>query len=217
MSLLPLTDARHSHNADVPDAAPAPGCDAAVRATVHGKFLEAAGEKFLLRGATYGPFAPGEDGTPYDPGASERDFAAMRAHGFTTLRTYTAPPRWLLDSAQAQGLRVLAGVAWEQHVAFLSDRRRVADVTARVAAEVRAVAGHPALLGWTVGNEIPAPVVRWHGRRPTEAFLRRLHDVVKTEDPGALVTYVNYPTTEYLDLSFLDLVCFNVFLEQRAP
>ncbi|MGI8802293.1 MAG: glycosyltransferase [Solirubrobacteraceae bacterium] len=217
MSLLPLTDARHVPSAGVPDAAPAPGCDAAVRATVHGKFLRAAGEKLLLRGATYGPFAPGEDGTPYDPGAAERDFAAMRAHGFTTLRTYTAPPRWLLDAAQRHGLRVLAGVAWEQHVAFLTDRRRVAEVTRRVTAEVRAVAGHPALLGWTVGNEIPAPVVRWHGRRPTEAFLRRLHDAVKTEDPGALVTYVNYPTTEYLDLSFLDLVCFNVFLEQRAP
>jgi len=27
------------------------------------------------------------------------------------------------------------------------------------------------------------------------------------------VTYVNYPTTEYLHLPFLDLVCFNVYLE----
>lgn len=28
-----------------------------------------------------------------------------------------------------------------------------------------------------------------------------------------MVTYVNYPTTEYLDLSFLDFDCFNVYLE----
>ena len=28
------------------------------------------------------------------------------------------------------------------------------------------------------------------------------------------MTYVNYPTTEYLDLSFLDLVSFNVYLEK---
>jgi GT2 family glycosyltransferase len=28
------------------------------------------------------------------------------------------------------------------------------------------------------------------------------------------VTYVNYPTTEYLQLPFLDFVCFNVFLER---
>jgi len=196
-------------------AAARPAPEPATRAIVRGKFLEAGGEKLLLQGVTYGPFAPGADGTPYDPGAAEDDFAAMRAQGFTTLRTYTAPPRWLLDCALRHGLRVLAGVAWEQHVAFLSDRRRVADVVARIADEVREVAGHPALLGWAVGNEIPAPVVRWHGRRRTEAFLRRLHDTVKAEDPGALVTYVNYPTTEYLDLSFLDFVCFNVFLEDR--
>jgi GT2 family glycosyltransferase len=31
----------------------------------------------------------------------------------------------------------------------------------------------------------------------------------------ALVTYVNYPSTEYLDLSFLDLISFNVYLERR--
>ena len=33
--------------------------------------------------------------------------------------------------------------------------------------------------------------------------------------PGALVTYVNFPTTEYLQLPFLDLFCFNVYLESR--
>lgn len=188
---------------------------AAGRAIVRGRFLEADGEKLLLRGVTYGPFADGPDGTPYDPEAAEHDLAEMRARGFTVLRTYTAPPRWLLDTALRHGLRVLAGVAWEQHVAFLGDRARVQEVLHRVDDEVRKVAGHPALLGWAVGNEIPAPVVRWHGRRRTEAFLRRLHGVVKAQDPDALVTYVNYPTTEYLDLSFLDFVCFNVFLEQR--
>jgi GT2 family glycosyltransferase len=190
---------------------------AGTRATVRGKFLQAGADKLLLRGVTYGPFAPAADGTPYSPDVAEQDFAAMRAHGFEALRTYTAPPRWLLDAAARHGLRVLAGVAWEQHVALLGDRRRVAAVVERVGAEVRAVAGHPALIGWAIGNEIPAPIVRWHGRRRTEAFLRRLCDAVKTEDPGALVTYVNYPTTEYLELSFLDFVCFNVFLEQREP
>jgi GT2 family glycosyltransferase len=208
-----LLDDPHAGERSAPGSDPA--SDPFARVVVRGKFLQAGGAKLLLRGATYGPFAPGPDGTPYDPLAAERDFEAMAATGFTALRTYTAPPRWLLDAAQRHGLRVLAAVAWEQHVALLSDRRRVAQVVSRVADEVRAVAGHPALLGWAIGNEIPAPVVRWHGRRPTEGFLRRLHDAVKTEDPEALVTYVNYPTTEYLNLSFLDLVCFNVFLEHR--
>src|SRR5207245_10868928 len=53
------------------------------------------------------------------------------------------------------------------------------------------------------------------GPRRIERYLKRLFEVVKAEDPSALVSYVNYPTTEYLRLPFLDLVCFNVYLESR--
>ena len=38
---------------------------------------------------------------------------------------------------------------------------------------------------------------------------------MRREDPGALLTYVNYPTTEYLELPFVDFVAFNVYLESR--
>ena len=109
----------------------------------------------------------------------------------------------------------MAGLPWEQHVAFLDERGLADDIVRRVQAGVRACARHPALLCFTVGNEIPAPIVRWHGRRRTEKFIRRLYNAVKAEDPEALVTYVNYPTTEYLQLPFLDVVCFNVYLESE--
>jgi GT2 family glycosyltransferase len=58
-------------------------------------------------------------------------------------------------------------------------------------------------------------VVRWHGKSRIERFVRRLYEAVKSEDPGALVAYVNFPTTEYLELPFLDFVAFNVYLETR--
>jgi GT2 family glycosyltransferase len=213
MSTVP---SRTSATRETP-ADPSPGANAAsTRVTARGRFLHAGDEKLLLRGVTYGPFRPGPGGEPYAVAAAERDLARIRAAGFDTVRLYTPPPRWLLDAAGRHGLRVLGGLAWEQHVAFLDDRSRVRDVLRRVRADARAVAGHPSLLGWTIGNEIPAPVVRWHGRRRTEEFLRLLHDAVKSDDEAALVTYVNYPTTEYLDLGFLDLVCFNVFLERRT-
>ena len=48
-----------------------------------------------------------------------------------------------------------------------------------------------------------------------ESFLERLYKAVKKVDPQALVTYVNFPTTEYLDLPFIDFVSFNVYLETR--
>src|SRR6516162_639294 len=40
--------------------------------------------------------------------------------------------------------------------------------------------------------------------------------IAKEEDPQAIITYVNYPTTEYLDLPFLDMVSFNVYLERES-
>src|SRR5262249_13546824 len=104
---------------------------------------------------------------------------------------------------------------WEQHVTFLDDPRRAAAIEARVREGVRSCAGHPAVLAYAIGNEIPAPIVRWHGRRRVERYLERLYRAVKAEDPGGLVTYVSYPTTEYLELPFLDFVAFNVYLESR--
>ena len=137
----------------------------------------------------------------------------MAAHGINALRTYTVPPPWLLDLASENGLLVLVGLAWEQHVAFLEDSSRPRSIEARIREGARSCAGHPAVLGYAVGNEIPASIVRWHGRRRTERFLERLTAAVRSEDPSAPVTYVNYPSTEYLQLPFLDFLCFNVFLE----
>jgi len=179
-----------------------------------GKFLWSGDTKLYLNGVTYGTFRPGDDGSAYpDPGAVAADFAMMRSHGINAVRTYTTPPRWLLDLADGAGLTVLVGIAWEQHVAFLDESGRVRSITERVREAVRACVGHPAVCAYAIGNEIPAPIVRWHGRRQVERFLERLYRAAKEEDPDTLITYVNYPSTEYLELPFLDFLCFNVFLE----
>jgi GT2 family glycosyltransferase len=189
--------------------------DMPVRAS--GKWLYSGSERLLLRGVTYGTFAP-HDGEPFPPPAQvAADFSQMSGAAVNAVRTYTVPPGWLLDLAFAAGLRVMVGLAWEQHVAFLDEPGRAASIEARVRADVRACAGHPAVLCYAVGNEIPTSIVRWHGARRTERFLERLCGAVREEDPLALVTYVNYPSTEYLNLPFLDFVCFNVFLEHDAP
>src|SRR5262249_38269804 len=61
-------------------------------------------------------------------------------------------------------------------------------------------------------NEIPPNIIRWLGARRVERFLSELKDVVKQGDPGGLVSYANYPSTEYLDLPFLDFATFNIYL-----
>jgi GT2 family glycosyltransferase len=188
---------------------------AVARPETRGKFLFAGSEKLYVRGVTYGTFRPDEQGCEYgDERTVASDFQQMAAAGLNAVRTYTVPPQWLLDLALQHGLYVMVGIPWEQHVAFLDDADRARSIEQRVREGVRACAGHPAILCYTIGNEIPAPIVRWHGRHRIEAFLERLYRAAKSEDPSALVTYVNYPSTEYLQLPFLDLVCFNVYLEQ---
>ncbi len=186
------------------------------RPVVKGKFLYLGEDKLLIKGVTYGTFGPNPHWGDYGSAAVvDRDFAAMVANGLNSIRTYTVPPRWLLDAAARYGLFVMVGLPWEQHVTFLDDRERARSIVDRVRADVRVCAGHPAVLCYVIGNEIPAAVVRWHGRRRVQRFLEQLYRAAKSEDPGGLVTYVNYPTTEYLTLPFVDFVCFNVYLENQ--
>ena len=188
-----------------------------MRPVVRGKFIFVGNEKFYVRGVTYGTFRPdAEDARFPDRETAERDFELMVANGVNAFRTYTVPPRWLLDMAREHGLYVMVGLPWEQRTAFLSDRREVLSIEQGVRKMVRACEAHPAILCYVVGNEIPAHIVRWHGRRAMEAFLKNLVRIVKSEDRQALVTYVNFPSTEYLNLPFVDIFCFNIFLETQS-
>jgi len=203
--------------ADTPEQSivlPAPAVDA--RPRVHGKFLFVGNEKFYVRGVTYGTFRSGANGEEiFDPEVVARDFEMIVANGINAVRTYTVPPRWLLDAAHKYGLRIMVGLPWEQHIAFLDEPDRVRSIEEGVRAGVRACAGHPAVLCYTIGNEIPASIARWYGHRRIERFLHKLYRAAKTADPEGLVTYVNYPSTEYLQLRFLDFMCFNVYLETQ--
>jgi O-antigen biosynthesis protein len=189
---------------------------AGARPRVGGKFLWAGAEKLYVQGVTYGTFTPdGEGNAFHDRDRVDRDFAQIASNGINAVRVYTVPPRWLLDTAHRYGLRVMIGLPWEQHITFLDDRARIRDIEARFRAGVRSCAGHPAVLCFAIGNEIPAPIVRWHGARRVEDLLERLYRAAKDEDPDSLVTYVNYPSTEYLELPFVDFLCFNVYLETQ--
>src|SRR5258708_11397429 len=109
-----------------------------VRVQASGKFLVARDEKLHIRGVTYGAFRPDTNRDEFHPAAAAEDFARMAASGINAVRTSTVPPRWLLDLAGEHGLRVMAGIPWEQHIAFLQDRERASLIENRVRAAVRA-------------------------------------------------------------------------------
>src|SRR2546426_5335188 len=187
------------------------------RPVVRGKFLYCNDQKLWVRGVTYGTFRPDQRGSEFhNRDRVKTDFLLIADAGINAVRTYTVPRLWFLDLAYRQGLYVMVGLPWEQHIAFLDDRQQSVAIRKRVRDGVRLCSKHPAVLCYAVGNEIPAPIVRWHGARRVERWIERLYRAAKDEDPAGLVTYVNYPTTEYLQLPFIDLVCFNVYLESQS-
>ena len=184
---------------------------------VSGKFLEVDGRRFLIKGVTYGTFAPDAEGVQF-PALKQidLDFRMMAEAGINTVRVYTVPEPSLLDAALRHGLRVMIGVPWTQHVAFLGEPRLAREIREQAAATVRALASHPAALLFAVGNEIPPAIVRWHGTARVERFLQDLHNACKQAAPSSLITYVNFPPTEYLDLDCFDVHSFNVYLHRES-
>jgi len=170
----------------------------------------------FLRGVSYGPFAYGSHGAQFpERDMVRRDCALMRDLGANCLRTFTPPPEWLLDLAAEYDLMVMVGLPWTEHVCFLDEPDVGKDIREQVAAGVKGCEQHPAVLAYLIGNEIPPDVVRWHQPERVRAFLRGLYDLVKGIAPDALVSYANFPPTEYLDLDFLDFISFNVYLHRE--
>jgi O-antigen biosynthesis protein len=185
------------------------------RLSVDGKFFKRGDERLRLFGVTYGPFRPSAGDEPFPPVATVRDdFQKIAALGANAIRTYHVPPEWLLELT-SERLVVLIDVPWSKHLCFLDSARHRRAAREAVANAARRGSRFNSVLAYSIGNEIPPDVVRWHGAKRIERFLAELMDVSKQVDPAALVTFANYPPTEYLDLSFLDFITFNVYLHER--
>jgi glycosyltransferase involved in cell wall biosynthesis len=183
---------------------------------VQGKFFFVGNNKHFIKGVTYGPFPTGSHGAQFPEYAVvETDFALMAEAGINTVRVFTVPPIWLLDVADQAGLKLLVGLPWSQHIAFLDNAATQDQIREMVVAGVRQCHRHPAIFAYLIGNEIPPDIIRWHGAEAVRRFLRSLAACVKAEHPDTLVSYANYPSTEYLTVDFTDFVCFNVYLHDE--
>jgi O-antigen biosynthesis protein len=183
------------------------------RVRIGGKVFTRDERRFRVQGVTYGPFAPNAQGEHFpDPVRVNEDFARMREASVNAVRTYHVTPQWFLHLADDWGLAVFLDIPWPKHVCFLDGRAAQEDARRAVREAARRGRGHSCVLAYSICNEISPSVVRWHGAPRVQRFLRELADEVRQVDPEGLITYANYPSTEYLDLSFLDFVTFNVYL-----
>jgi GT2 family glycosyltransferase len=183
---------------------------------VDGKFLLVNGRRFWVKGVTYGSFQANEEGEPFPPHAQLcDDFAQMRDAGVNTVRIYTPPSDRIADAAADAGLMLVPDIGWGPRCCELDDSERMQFLRGWVRDHARRLANHPAILMFSLGNEVPPLMVRWYSRRRIESFLKSLYEIVKEEAPQSLVTYVNHPPTEHLNLEFLDVISYNVYLERE--
>src|SRR5437763_10235814 len=130
------------------------------------KFFFQDDRKFFVKGVTYGPFKPDSEGNYVGrPEQVTADLVLMRQAGLNLVRIYHSPPRWFLDHCAAVDMRVLVTLPWEKHVEFLRERSTRKQIIEAVRVAVRAHAGHPAIFGYLVGNELSSTMSRWLGAR----------------------------------------------------
>ena len=139
----------------------------------------------------------------------------MREGGLNLVRIYHAPPRWFLDRCASAGMRVLVTLPWAKHVEFLRNRKTRQEIAEALRIAVSENAGHSAMFGYLVGNEISSTMVRWLGVRRVTEFIETLIQIGHAIDPNVLFSYATYPPTEYLLPQNVDFCCFNVYLHDQ--
>ncbi|MEP6820902.1 MAG: glycosyltransferase [Chthoniobacterales bacterium] len=186
------------------------------RVSAVAKFFFEGADKFYVKGVTYGPFRP--DTAGYYLGTPEqldRDLAQMRILGINLLRIYHSPPLWFLDHCAAAEMRVLITLPWAKHIEFLRAKKAREEIVQSVRSAVAEHAGHPAIFGYLVGNEISSTLVRWLGVRRVTEFLEHLIRVARAANPDVLFSYASFPPTEFLLPQNVDFFCFNVYLHHQ--
>ncbi|MEY2536895.1 MAG: hypothetical protein QOG67_635 [Verrucomicrobiota bacterium] len=180
------------------------------------KFFFQGEQKFFVKGVTYGPFRPDNEGNYLGgPEQAAKDFALMHEAGVNLVRIYHPPPRWFLDRCADAGMRVLITLPWSKHIEFLRERSARRAIVESLERAVAANVDHPAVFGYLVGNEISSTMVRWLGVRRVTEFVEMLVRAGRAIDPEALFSYATYPPTEYLLPQNVDFVCFNVYLHNQ--
>ncbi|MGC8829521.1 MAG: glycosyltransferase [Verrucomicrobiia bacterium] len=188
------------------------------RIRIDGKFFRLGDKKFFPKGVCYGPFAPDAHGYCFpDQEQARRDFELIRELGANVLRVYNVPPRWFVDLAAKEGLKLLLDIPLPTHICILDSEKEIESARETVRKTVKAFAGHPGIFAYSLINEIKPDIARWSGAKNINAFINSLVEEAKSIDPECLCTFGNYPPTEYLTPSAIDFYCYNVYLHNQKP
>src|SRR5262249_56907152 len=162
------------------------------------KFFFEGDRKFFIKGVTYGPFKPDQNGSTFGkPGTVEVDVRMMGEIGLNVLRVYHPPPEWFLEKCAAAGMRALITLPWEKHIEFLRQKKVRDEIARMVRTTVKRYVGNPAVLGYLVGNEIASTMARWLGVRRVVEVVEDLVRPGRSVEAHILFSFSTHPPTPY--------------------
>jgi cellulose synthase (UDP-forming) len=118
--------------------------------------LMISGEKFYIRGVAYNTQHDWRDGyMPLTRKQLEKDFKRIKEMGANTIRRYNHGfyDRNILNIAQEFDLKVLYGFWFDPKIDYYRDSVKVRKYIDEVIKNVVKYKDHPAVLGWSLGNE----------------------------------------------------------------
>src|SRR5438046_9738426 len=95
-------------------------------------------------------------------------------------------------------MRVLVSLPSDKHIECLRERSIRKQIAAAVRTTVSKYPGHPAILGYLVGNEISSTMARWLGARRVIEFVEELIRIGRAIDKDDLFYFATYPTNAYM-------------------
>lgn len=145
----------------------------------------------MFRGIGYSPFR-GTHGYADPPAKADRDrvrsdFAAITNAGFNAIRTWDAPPDWVLALAAENQLKVLAGLGAPVEGEF-DKPAFIEPAVAAVRQAVTRLARHEIVIGYLVLNETRPDLVA-AGPAAFAAYVAQLVRAARESDPARPVSY----------------------------
>jgi hypothetical protein len=182
------------------------------RVAIHGDRILVDDRPFQVKGVHYSPWLPGTGPMKQYPWPDEavvdRDLDLIRALGANTILVHDAP-RSLLVQARRHDLMVIYAyfINWQSIGDDDAFRRR----TEEIATSASELGQESNLLAILLGNEVVEWVLKDRGAPFIETRLRSLHDAVRAVAPRVPIGHSNWPVTRGLNLSFMDIACFNLY------
>jgi exo-beta-1,3-glucanase (GH17 family) len=176
------------------------------------------GEKFFIKGINYTGWRPGKsphDLDKVDLELVDNDFKLIKEAGFNTIRTAGGLTPQIMALAKKHNLMVMHGIWFDKDIDY-TDPKKIDYACQMLRDELAWAKNLDNVLCFLLMNEPPMERVRDAGKAGLENFLKKIRDAVKEIAPDKAVSFANWVPLAFIDHSFWDVVCFNVYIYSPA-